>query len=283
MMICVLYQSTLCSPHPCLAGTLCSPAPSRYFSFAKVWDGLSLPDLHRFYPSSLICPLCCCCHQHPLLFAAFCTSFITIIIAVTQSWIHRVGVGSSNHSPCALWNVITVQSWIHRVGVGSSNHSPCALWNVITVLCDVRFLRRHFLIWGSVRCGRGIVLDSFLCLVFLAAADLEVAAPRSSLDRLVRAWRCGVRVLIFILEESCWRPRFRTYVSRYCCCGAASALVNPARLFCFRMTDETFWFSREIFLRDRSRAVPRLNSITARDLIYTISVSDNTSEVTRLK
>ena len=32
----VLYQSTLCSLHPCLAGTLCSPVPSRYFSFAKV-------------------------------------------------------------------------------------------------------------------------------------------------------------------------------------------------------------------------------------------------------
>ena len=48
----VLYQSTLCSLYLCLAGTLCSPAPSRY------------------YPSSLICPLCCCCHQHPLLSAA---------------------------------------------------------------------------------------------------------------------------------------------------------------------------------------------------------------------
>ena len=30
-------------------------------------DRLSLSELHRYYPSSLICPLCCCCHQHPLI------------------------------------------------------------------------------------------------------------------------------------------------------------------------------------------------------------------------
>ena len=29
------------------------------------------------------------------------------------------------------------------------------------------------------------------------------------------------------------------------------------------------WFLREIFLRDRSRAMPRTNSITARDLVNT--------------
>ena len=63
----VLYQSTLCSLHPCLAGTLCSPAPSRH------------------YHSSLICPLCCCCHQHPLL-SAICSAPSRVHCALLRSW-----------------------------------------------------------------------------------------------------------------------------------------------------------------------------------------------------
>ena len=77
----VLYQSTLCSPHLCLAGTLCSPAPSQYFSFAKVLRQVVVagsPLILSFLsdlPSLLLLPsapfvLCCLvlnfhCHVHP--------------------------------------------------------------------------------------------------------------------------------------------------------------------------------------------------------------------------
>ena len=39
-------------------------------------DRLSLLDLHRYYPSSLICPFCCCCHQRPLISTTILIYFI---------------------------------------------------------------------------------------------------------------------------------------------------------------------------------------------------------------
>ena len=55
----VLYQSTLCSLHLCIANAL---------SFLAQW---CWPGIHWYYPSSLICLCCYCYHQYPLLCAVF--------------------------------------------------------------------------------------------------------------------------------------------------------------------------------------------------------------------
>ena len=55
----VLYQSTLCSLHLCIADAL---------SFLAQW---CWSEIHWHYPSSLICLCCCCYHQYPSLSAVF--------------------------------------------------------------------------------------------------------------------------------------------------------------------------------------------------------------------
>ena len=63
----VLYQSTLCSLHLCLTGTLCSPAQSRFSSSVKVSRqvvvqgsiDIILPLLFVFVAAATISTLCC--------------------------------------------------------------------------------------------------------------------------------------------------------------------------------------------------------------------------------
>ena len=114
-----------------------------------------------------------------------------------------------------------------------------------------------FLNWGFALSARNVlslVRLGFLLLSFWRGMILKLLLLGVLVDRLVALDAVEVVGCCIVFRES-W--------------GVVLRLSDSVSL----LTEEIFWYSREIFLRDRSYAVPRLNSITARDSVSLKSIT----------